>query len=88
MEPVDPKLYDLPPRTLLMNRGTEEFVLIIRRKGRIIMKDARAILKKTEKIQAKASIASISVETNAPVCSKSLKFLKDNNIVVNILSRN
>ena len=53
IEQVDPKLYELPPRTLLMKRGSEEFILVIRRKSRIIMKDALTILKKAEKIKKK-----------------------------------
>ena len=85
---VDPKRYGLPSRTLLMKRGADEFILVIRRKSRIIMKDARAIIEKAEKIQAKASNASLSVETNAPVCSKSTQFLQDNGIVVKKLSEN
>ena len=46
------------------------------------MKDALTILKKAEKIKAKALNALVIVETNAPVCSKSIKFLKDNGIGV------
>jgi hypothetical protein len=88
MEQVDPKRYGLSPRSLLMKRGAQEFILVIRRKSRIIMKDARAILKKAEKIQAKASNASLIVETNAAVCGKSTQFLKDNGIVVKKLPEN
>ena len=88
MEQVDPKRYGLPPRTVVMKRGAQDFVLVIRRKSRIIMNDARAILKKAQKIQAKASNASLSVETNAPVCGKSTQFLKDNGIVVKKLPEN
>ena len=54
IEQVDPKFYELPPRTLLMKRGSEEFILVIRRKSRIIMKDALTILKKADKIKEKA----------------------------------
>ena len=81
-EQVDPKLYDLPPRTVLMKRGSDEFILVINRKSRIIMKDALAILKKAEKIKEKALNSWVIVETSAPVCSKSIEFLKDNGIRV------
>ena len=81
-EQVDPKLYDLPPRTVLMKRGSDEFILVINRKSRIIMKDALAILKKAEKIKEKALNYWVIVETSAPVCSKSIEFLKDNGIRV------
>jgi hypothetical protein len=85
LEQVDPKIYELPPRTLLMRRGSGEFILVIRRKSRIIMKDALTILKRVENIKEKALNASVGVETNAPVCSKSIKFLKDNGIVVKMV---
>jgi hypothetical protein len=81
-EQIDPKLYELPPRTVLMKRGPDEFILVINRKSRIIMKDAVTILKKAEKIKEKALNAWVVVETNAPVCSKSIKFLKENGISV------
>ena len=81
-EQIDPKLYELPPRTVLMKRGPDEFILVINRKSRIIMKDAVTILKKAEKIKEKVLNALVMVETNAPVCSKSIKFLKENGIRV------
>jgi hypothetical protein len=81
-EQIDPKLYELPPRTVLMKRGPDEFILVINRKSRIIMKDAVTILKKAEKIKEKALNAWVVVETNAPVCSKSIKLLKENGISV------
>ena len=81
-EQIDPKLYELPPRTVLMKRGPDDFILVINRKSRIIMKDAVTILKKAEKIKEKSLNAWVVVETNAPVCSKSIKFLKDNGISV------
>ncbi len=79
---VDPKLYGLPPRTVLMKKGPEEFIIVINRKSRIIMKDALTILKKVEKIKEKAQDASVVLETSAPVCSKSIKFLKENGVAV------
>jgi len=79
---VDPKIYGLPARTVLIKNNSNEFVLLINRKSRIIMKDALGVLKKTEKIKGKVPGASVSLETNAPVCSKSIKFLEDNDIDV------
>lgn len=81
-EQIDPKLYDLPSRTVLMKKGPDEFILVINRKSRIIMKDALTILKKVEKIKEKIQDASIVLETSAPVCSKSIKFLKENGVDV------
>lgn len=79
---VDPKLYGLPPRTVLIKKGPDDFVLIINRKSRIIMKDALTILKKVEKIKEKVQDVSVDLETSAPVCSKSIKFLKENGVKV------
>jgi hypothetical protein len=73
-EQVDPKLYGLPARTVLIKKGPDKFVLIINRKSRIIMKDALAIFKKVEKLKEKVQNASVGLETSAPVCSKSFNF--------------
>ncbi len=82
MERVDPKLYGLPPRTVLMRGDSNQLILIVNRKSRIIMKDAQTILKKAETIKTKVPDAIISLQTNAPVCSKSIKFLRENGILV------
>ncbi|RLB88922.1 MAG: hypothetical protein DRH26_12585 [Deltaproteobacteria bacterium] len=66
-ETVDPKSYGLPPRTVLMKIGPEKFILIINRKSRIIMKDAKTILNKVDKIKEKIPSASVCFETTAPV---------------------
>ena len=81
-EKLDPKIYGLPPKTVLMKNGSVIFILVINRKSRIIMKDAQAILNKVEKIKNKVPNASVSLETTAPVCSKSIQFLKDNGVNV------
>jgi hypothetical protein len=44
------------------------------------MKDTLIILKKVDKIKEKVKSASVVLETSAPVCSKSIKFLKENNV--------
>ncbi len=82
MEKVDPKIYGLPSRTVLERNGQDQFSLVINRKSRIIMKDARSILKKAETIKEKVPAAIISLKTTAPVCSKSIQFLEQNDIAV------
>jgi len=77
---IDPKFYGLPPRTVLMKKGPDEFAMVINRKSRIIMKDALLILKKVETIKEKIQDASVIIETSAPVCSKSIKFLEKNGV--------
>lgn len=82
MDKIDPKLYGLPARTVLLKNDHDNFVLLIDRKSRIIMKDANAILEKADKIRKIVPSATITLESTAPVCSKSTKFLSDNGIEV------
>ena len=82
IEQVDPKLYGLPPRTVLMKWDSEKFILVINRKSRIVIKDALTILKKIKKIKEKVPNASVALETNAPVYSKSIKFLNEKDVDV------
>jgi len=82
MDKINPKLYGLPARTILLKDDHDNFVLLINRKSRIIMKDANAILEKADKIRKTVPGATITLETTAPVCSKSTKFLSDNEIEV------
>ena len=82
MDKIDPKLYGLPARTVLLKDDHDNFVLSIDRKSRIIMKDATAILEKADKIKLTVPDATITLETTAPVCSKSTTFLSDNGIEV------
>ena len=65
-----------------MKNGPGEFILVINRKSRIIMKDALLILKKVEQIKGKVQNALVVLETSAPICSKSIKFLNEKGIDV------
>jgi hypothetical protein len=85
-KPVDPKKYGLPKGTALNKTGLNSFTLEINRKSRIIMKDALTIIKKIGKVKAKEPKATFVLRTNAPVCSKSLNFLKENGITVENIS--
>ncbi len=73
---VDPKLYDLPPSTKLIQVGTNEYNIVIQRKSRIIMKDGEGILTKVNKIKNHVPNAKVSLKTSAPVCSKTKVFLE------------
>ena len=79
---IDPKSYGLPIRTVLLKTGSDHFIIVIDRKSRIIMKDAVTILKKAETIKENVPSASVTLETTAPVCSKSIKFLKEHGVNV------
>jgi hypothetical protein len=79
---VDPKLFGLPPSTKLNQVDTNRFDLSIHRKSRIIMKDGQAILTKVSKIKAHIPNAHVTLQTSAPVCSKTKIFLEENGIHV------
>ncbi|THB81701.1 MAG: hypothetical protein D3926_00700 [Desulfobacteraceae bacterium] len=79
---IDPRIYGLPPRTALFQQGSNEFTIEINRKSRVVMKDAAALLEKAIKIKHIEPGAAITLETSAPICSKSVKFLDESGIRV------
>ena len=79
---TDPQAYGLPPRTILKDMGTNRIAIVINRKSRIIMADGKKILNKAEKIRSHNESLEISLETTAPVCSKTSKFLNAQGITV------
>ena len=84
MKKIDPKLYNLHSRTLL-RKNKEDIYLVIDRKSRIIMKDGHRILKIVKKIKDFETGKNVSVLSGAPVCSKTRKFLTENNITIKSL---
>ena len=78
---IDPKKYGLKTRTVLIENDRKEIIIVINRKSRIIMKDGRKILEKARKIQQLEN-KTISVKTDAPVCSKTKKHLQKNGIEI------
>ncbi len=79
-EKIDPKKYGLSTRTVLMPYGKNHIALVINRKSRIIMADGKKILEKAEKIRAHQAGVRISLQTSAPVCSKTTSFLSEKKI--------
>ena len=84
MERIDPKLYNLHPRITLRKTKKDVFI-VMDRKSRIIMKDAYRILEIVKKIRGFETGKNVSVLSNAPVCSKTQKFLTKNNIAIKSL---
>ena len=78
---LDPKKYGLKTRTVLIENEQKEIIIVINRKSRIIMKDGRKILEKARKIQQQEN-KTISVSTDAPVCSKTKQRLQKHGIEV------
>ena len=77
---IDPKTISLHHSTCLEKARDNEFIIVINRKSRVVMKDGKTILQKAKKITTKFPGALVKVESTAPVCSKTKSFLKDNQI--------
>lgn len=75
-----PESLRLSSRTRIRTLSEKHIALVIDRKSRIIMKDGKGLVEKANIIRAKFSDMSISLETSAPVCTKTLAFLADNGI--------
>ena len=84
MKNVDPKLYNLPPRTRLKKSEKGIFV-VIDRKSRVVMKDGHRIYEIAKQIQTFEVGKKISVLSSAPICSKTKKFLSQNHIDIKSL---
>ena len=80
---LDPKEFGLPARTVIEEAGKGQLVLVINRKSRLIMADGRKILARVGKIRKVRPGCQVSLRTTAPVCSKTVKFLAENNIEIN-----
>ena len=81
MKNVDPKLYNLHPRTRLKKNEKGVFV-VIDRKSRIVMKDGHRIYEIAKQIKTFEVGKKISVLSNAPICSKTKKFLFQKDITI------
>ena len=84
MKKIDPKLYGLHSR-IILRKNKKDIYIVIDRKSRIIMKDGHRILKIVKKIRDLETRKNVSVLSGAPVCSKTQKFLTENNITIKSL---
>ena len=75
MQPIDPRTYNLPPKTKLLQDNSGSFFVLIDRKSRVVMKDGHRVVKIAENIKKVNQNKKISLLTSAPVCSKTKKFL-------------
>lgn len=81
-ERIDPKTLGLHHSTVLEKDGKSNFFFIVHRKSRIIMKDGEMLKAKVEKVRKSFPKSQFTIETSAPVCSKTEAFLKQNSIFV------
>ncbi len=77
-----PKLFGLPPRTVLEQIAEDTIAIVIDRKSRIIMADGKKILEKSQKIKEIQPSTTVVLKTTTPVCSKTMKFLEAEGIQV------
>lgn len=75
-----PESFGLSSRTRISTLGTNHIAFVVDRKSRIIMKDGRIVLEKAEKVWDQNPNMTVSLRTNAPVCSKTRAFLNDRGI--------
>ena len=75
MKPIDPKTYNLSPRTKLFEDNKGSLFVVVDRKSRVVMKDGHKIVKIAEDIKKVNQNKKISLLTSAPVCSKTKKHL-------------
>jgi len=78
---LNSKEYGLNTRTVV-GLFDNSIVLIKDRKSRIIMKDGRQILEQVDSIKKYKIDTQVGLATNAPICSKTTKFFKENEIEV------
>ena len=80
---IDPREYGLPPRTVIEQIDANTLAIVVNRKSRIIMADGRKIVEKMEKILKRKTGGKVMLKVpNAPVCSKTLQYLQDQEIQV------
>ena len=84
MKKIDPKLYNLHPR-ITLRKIKKDIFIVMDRKSRIIMNDGYRILEIVKKIRSFESEKNVSVLSDAPVCSKTQKFLTENKIAIKSL---
>jgi hypothetical protein len=77
---INPKIYGLSSRVQLREIEEGWLAIVKKRKSRIIMKDALQILEIASQIRKTQAELEIAVIISGPICSKSIAFLKDNQI--------
>jgi hypothetical protein len=79
---IDPKAFNLPPRTVIEEDVDGHLTLVIDRKSRLIMADGRKIIAKAEIIRMSGCNKPINLRTTAPICSKTIKYLTEHDVKI------
>jgi hypothetical protein len=79
---TEPESFGLQQRTIIENIGPGVMAIVINRKSRIIMADARRIVANAAKITKTKPGTKVVLKTTAPVCSKTMQYLQERGIGV------
>ena len=81
LKETDSKSAGAPTRSVIGKDSNNHLYIIKNIKSRIIMKDGHKIVETAKQIKNKTS-SSVSLATTAPVCSKTKRFLEENDIKI------
>ena len=81
LKEIDSKIVGAPTRSVIGEDNSNHLYIIKNIKSRIIMKDGHKIVETVKQIKNKTN-SSVSLATTAPVCSKTRKFLNENDIKI------
>ena len=81
LKEINPKDVGAPTRSIIGEDSSNHLYIIKNIKSRIIMKDGHKIVETVKQIKNKAN-NSVSLATTAPVCSKTTRFLNENDIKI------
>ena len=79
---INPKKYNLPPRTKLKESSSGKIFITINRKSRVIMKDGERVLSLVKKINLVDPNKKVGILSSAPICGKTKNWLLDNGISI------
>ena len=81
LKEINSKSVGAPTRSVIGQDNNNRLYIIKNIKSRIIMKDGHKIVDTVKQIKNKTS-SNVSLATTAPVCSKTTRFLNENDIKI------
>jgi len=81
LKEINPKSVGAPTRSVIGQDNNNRLYIIKNIKSRIIMKDGYKIAEAVKQIKNKTN-SSVSLATTAPICSKTTRFLNENDIKI------
>ena len=81
LKEIDSKSVGAPTRSIIGQDNNNRLYIIKNIKSRIIMKDGYKIAEAVKQIKNKTN-SSVSLATTAPICSKTTRFLNENDIKI------